>query len=325
MNFPDPTAEAISGPYLHSTDDVVAPSRFSYWREAICDSFVPLQPEYDADRGPFRGTIEGLQLGEFHGSVVTADAHHVQMSRQSMSRQGRSPFFANLIVRGQAAVSQRGLQGVARAGDIYIVDCTAPWEVTFPERFSMFCIEINDVVLRPRLGRRGVLGLPVVDGCTGPGRILSRYMDLLRGLPAQDLHAMQSLVMNHCTELLARAQVASSTASPAERGRRDLLERVHGFIERHLGDPALGAEAACSALRVSRSYLFKALAEAGLTFGACVRERRLQAARRALTAAPGRPVAEVAAEVGYADASAFSRAYRRKFGCSPRDEGRTGR
>ena len=312
----------IAGSYLRSTDDVVAPSRFAYWRDAICDSYVPLEPDYEPGPRAFRGSIEGMQLGEFHGSVIEADAHRVQMTRSAMARQGGSPFFANLILDGRAAVSQRGAQALAGPGDVYIVDCTAPWEVTFPEHFKMFCIEIDDSVLRPRLGRKGVLDLPVVDGSSGPGLILSRYMGLLRGLPAQDLYTIQSLVMNHCTELLARAQAARSAASPAERGRRDLLERIHGFIERRLSDPELSADAACSALRVSRSYLFKVLAEAGLTFGACVRERRLQAARRALLEVPDRPVAEVAGEFGYGGACSYSRAYRKRFGCSPRqDEG----
>ncbi len=311
----------IAGSYLRSTDDVVAPRRCAYWRDAICDSYVPLEPEYEPDQRAFRGSIDGLQLGEFHGSVIEADPHRVQMSKSAMVRQGGSPFFANLLLDGEAAVSQRGSQAVARPGDVYIIDCTAPWEVTFPKHFRMFCIEISEAVLRPRLGRKGVLDVPVVDGKSGPGLILSRYMGLLRGLPAEDLHTIQSLVMNHCTELLARTQAVRGAASAAERGRRDLLERVQGFIERHLSDPDLSASAACSALRVSRSYLFKVLAEAGLTFGECVRERRLQAARRSLLETPERPVAEVAAAFGYGEASSFSRAYRKRFGCSPRQDG----
>jgi len=304
-----------SGSYVRSTDEVGAPSRFAYWREAICDSYVPLEPECGADR--FRGRIDGIQLADFHGSEIRADAHRVSLTREGMARQQRSPFFANLVIEGEAAVSQGGAQGVARAGDVYIVDCSSPWEVGFPSPFRMFCIEIDEDVLRPRLGTRGRLELPVIGGGTGAGKILARYMALLRELPPGDLLPMQSLVTNHCTELLARAQAAQVGGTPAERIRRDLLERVHGFIERHLDDSSLGPESACLALRVSRSYLFKVLAESGVTFGACLRERRLQAARRALRESPTRQVADVAAAVGYSDPTSFSRAYRQRFGEAP--------
>jgi hypothetical protein len=36
-----------------STDDVAPSERFSYWKEAVCASFVPLEVECDA-RGVFR-------------------------------------------------------------------------------------------------------------------------------------------------------------------------------------------------------------------------------------------------------------------------------
>ena len=41
----------MSAQAYHHTTDVIAPQdQFAYWRDAICDAYVPLEPERDAAR-----------------------------------------------------------------------------------------------------------------------------------------------------------------------------------------------------------------------------------------------------------------------------------
>lgn len=301
--------------YVHNTVEVALRERFAYWRDAICDAYVPLQPERGA-AGGFDGRIDGLVLPALHASTVTADAHRVHLTAAGRARQKGCPFFVNLMLEGAAVATQSGRTEQAGAGDIYVVDCDGDWEVDFRSRFSMFCIEIDEGLLRPRLGRRGRLSSPVIRGHEGPGRILARYMNLLRELPPQDLAQMHTLMVDHCSDLLARAHIAGDGAAPA-RVREQTLQRILALVQRRLGDPQLSPESACAELRMSRSYLFKLLSDAGMSFSAHVRQRRLEECRRALRQEPQRLVSDIAAAWGFDDLASFSRAYRQRFGESP--------
>ncbi len=305
--------------YRHTTDVIAPQDQFAYWRDAICDAYVPLEPERSAAPS-FRGQIDGLLLPDLHGSTITAQSHVVRLSPTGLAARAHSPFFANLLCAGEAVVSQGGSTQRARAGDVYVVDCASPWEVDFRTDFRMFCIEIPEGLLRPQLGRRGRLALPVVDGSSGAGRVLASYMRLVSELPANELQQVQALMIKHCGELLSRTQLEDAGAQIAERVRYEVLERILALVQRRLADRALTPASASEELGISRSYLFKVMAEHGLSFSAHVRQCRLEQCRLAIETQSGRSIADIAASWGFEEVSTFNRAYRAQYGRSPGSE-----
>lgn len=305
--------------YRHTTDVIAPQDQFAYWRDAICDAYVPLEPERSAAPS-FRGQIDGLLLPDLHGSTITAQSHVVRLSPAGLAARAHSPFFANLLCAGEAVVSQGGSTQRARAGDVYVVDCASPWEVDFRTDFRMFCIEIPEGLLRPQLGRSGRLALPVVDGSSGAGRVLASYMRLVSELPANELQQVQALMIKHCGELLSRTQLEDAGAQIAERVRYEVLERILALVQRRLADRALTPASASEELGISRSYLFKVMAEHGLSFSAHVRQCRLEQCRLAIETQSGRSIADIAASWGFEEVSTFNRAYRAQYGRSPGSE-----
>ncbi|WP_198317973.1 helix-turn-helix domain-containing protein [Achromobacter denitrificans] len=305
--------------YRHTTDVIAPQDQFAYWRDAICDAYVPLEPERSAAPS-FRGQIDGLLLPDLHGSTITAQSHVVRLSPTGLAARAHSPFFANLLCAGEAVVSQGGSTQRARAGDVYVVDCASPWEVDFRTDFRMFCIEIPEGLLRPQLGRSGRLALPVVDGSSGAGRVLASYMRLVGELPANELQQVQALMIKHCGELLSRTQLEDAGAQIAERVRYEVLERILALVQRRLADRALTPASASEELGISRSYLFKVMAEHGLSFSAHVRQCRLEQCRLAIETQSGRSIADIAASWGFEEVSTFNRAYRAQYGRSPGSE-----
>lgn len=301
--------------YRHTTDVIAPQDQFAYWRDAICDAYVPLEPERSAAPS-FRGQIDGLLLPDLHGSTITAQSHVVRLSPTGLAARAHSPFFANLLCAGEAVVSQGGSTQRARAGDVYVVDCASPWEVDFRTDFRMFCIEIPEGLLRPQLGRSGRLALPVVDGSSGAGRVLASYMRLVSELPANELQQVQALMIKHCGELLSRTQLEDAGAQIAERVRYEVLERILALVQRRLADRALTPASASEELGISRSYLFKVMAEHGLSFSAHVRQCRLEQCRLAIETQSGRSIADIAASWGFEEVSTFNRAYRAQYGLS---------
>ena len=299
-----------------STEQVSERERFDYWRAAISHAFVPLEPERDDPVG-FNGRIEPIGPVSLRASTVAAARHHVRLSRQGLSRQRANPFFVNLLHRGRAEVCQHGEIRLATPGDVYVVDSSAPWSVDFTADFEIFCVELDESMLRHRLGTRGRLTAPVLSGAQGAGCVLSRYMSLIRSLPSGELAGMETLMTEHCASLLARINAGAQATTPALRDRQATLHAVLAFIERNLTDPKLSPEAACNALNVSRSYLFKVLAEHGETFEGRVRNARLAACRETLLRRPAMPVSRIALSWGFADVASFNRAYRRRYGETP--------
>lgn len=303
-----------------STDSVASRDRFDYWRDAISTAFVPLDPVpskgLEAGCDAFRGAMQGLHLPGLRISTIAANGHEVSLTRGGIARQQGSPFFVNLLRRGTVHVMQYGERARAVAGDIYVVDSSAPWSVSFNEPFEMFCIEIGEEALRPRLGASGRLPSSVLSG---EGiQVLRNYLGMLQGQPAGELEQLQDLVFEHCVALLARSAAGAAGHAPATRDGIVMRQRILDFIERHLTDPELSPAKACEALRISRSYLFKLLADGGNTFASYVREARLQGCRQALLRHADRPVSQIAHSWGFGEISTFNRLYRNRFGETPR-------
>lgn len=301
---------------IWTTDEVDENEQFTYWRDAISNAFVPLEPERGTT-SRFIGRIQALDLPVLHLSTITADSHHVELNRHGMARQRGNPFFVNLLRHGSAEIRQNGEQQRAGPGDVYVVDSSAPWSVDFRSSFEMLCVEIDEDMLRSRLGSRGRLTTPVIAGDCGNGAFLAKYLAMIGTLDEAELDGSQHLVLEHCAALLGRANAGSASTPAAEVGHRISLQAVLAFIDAHLTDSELSPQAVCTQLRISRSYLFKVLAAGGHTFENYVRQRRLEGCRATLIEFPEMPVMQIAGNWGFTDASSFSRAFKKAFQMTP--------
>jgi len=138
----------------------------------------------------------------------------------------------------------------------------------------------------------------------GTNALVFRDQGLDRTMPGADLSRLQRLT----TDL---AGVAGSCGTPA------FLDLVRGEIRRRLSAGALNLEEVADALSMTSWTLQRRLAEFGATFSDLVEATRHDLARHYLRQAH-LPLGDVAFLLGYSEASAFSRAFARWAGCSPR-------
>src|SRR5690606_23336005 len=83
------------------------------------------------------------------------------------------------------------------------------------------------------------------------------------------------------------------------------------YLDTHLGKADLTAADVAAALNCSRAHLYRVFARHGMTVADRLRESRLRLARRMLEGEPLATVGIIAWRCGYADASAFGRAFGR--------------
>jgi len=151
------------------------------------------------------------------------------------------------------------------------------------------------------------------------------FVDMVHLIP-QRYDAMteetRSIVGRQLVDLLALAlqsdeRVLSSGGSTVRAAH---LARIESFVRRHIDDPDLGPEEVAAGCGLSVRYLHELLRDTNQTLGSWIRDQRLAAAREDLAnASDKRSIGEIAYARGFADQAQFSRAFRARYGITPKE------
>ncbi len=112
----------------------------------------------------------------------------------------------------------------------------------------------------------------------------------------------------------------------AAGARAAILERVFQSIEMRLSDPNLSIHQIAAEHRISPRYLQKLFESAGESFSQFVKFRRLERCRLDLGSPlhAQRSISEILFQWGFNDSASFSRAFRERYGMSPREYRKVG-
>src|SRR5262249_2386748 len=125
-------------------------------------------------------------------------------------------------------------------------------------------------------------------------------------------------VMDMITAVVGTTDEGQATASRGIRAARYKL--VLDEIRRRYSEPMLNGERIARVLGVSTRYIQQLFEENGRTLWAEIMNERLKAARRSLAdpTLDGSKISEIAYSCGFSDLSYFNRAYRQKYGETPK-------
>lgn len=164
---------------------------------------------------------------------------------------------------------------------------------------------------------------------TGPAasaeaRLLMAHASMVHAtapdLGADGMRAAQA-AMIELAKAVARGRIDDTEPQLAPALAQAAKDRADAL----LAEPGLSPRMLARELGVSVRTLQRAFAESGEPVTAYIRRRRLEEARLALTAPSGRlTVTEIAAHWQFADASHFSRAFKRHYGRTPAEYARMG-
>jgi transcriptional regulator GlxA family with amidase domain len=159
----------------------------------------------------------------------------------------------------------------------------------------------------------------VEDGKVWTAAGVTSGIDLALALVARDLGQAVALAVARALVLhLVRPGGQSQFSAPLSlqaRGGADLGRLIPWLEDRLERDTPVAAMAEAMGMS-ERSFHRRCLAAFGLTPGKLAQQMRLDRAR-ALLEDPGRPVQVVAARAGFADTTAFSKAFAKRYGASP--------
>lgn len=295
--------------------------RVALWQDIVCDVFVQLDCRSDAGDS-FRGAIDARDLGPLQCTDVTSSRQRVFRTPARIARAREDFVLVALGVAGVGGVVQDGREAVIAPGQFALYDTTRPYELRFDADFQQTVIQLPRRDLLRRIG--------ATEGLTATtfaaDRPLERLTaDFLRGLAAAAgavAPEAAGRLSGQALDLLATTLAERLDAVPAgsTSHRAATLFRVKAQIEAQLGDGELTLAAVAAALGLSPRYVNDLLADEHMSFRRYLLARRLERCRRSL-AAPAQAhlqIGEIAFLWGFNDLAHFSRAFKQRFGLSPR-------
>lgn len=312
-----------SMPRLLSTADVDARQRLAYWTDMVCDTYVQLECEPHAGAKRIEGRIAAADLAALQLSEVTSSAQLVRRTPAKIARANEDFFLVSIQTAGRGVVSQDGRDALLGPGDFALYDSTRPYTLSFDADFQQYVLMLPGATLRTALRGTEQLTACMVSGERGAGHLM---INMIRTLAADiDTLAPESAVA--VADSVTQILVAGLSALPAAR-RQPVSQlnayhraRIKACVRARLCDPGLTVAAIAAELQLSPSTLHRAWAGEACSLADWIWAHRLDAARRDLCdpAMAARSVSEIGFACGFNDAAHFSRAFRARFACTPRE------
>lgn len=298
--------------------------QFSYYREAICQVFMNLTPE-PATTSRFPAKVETIRLGAGAINRVMFPEHPVHRSRADIAASSESCFYLNFKLAGRCRILQGNRDVSLSRGQVGICDSDRELKLLH-DRGPMLEVAsfwVPSRALRDRLPPSFDFEAERVSDDPFVGHLI---VETARALNAGALRMTESEAVGLFGVLLdlvalslsrrSRAQTAEA-ASFADATALALRRAVH----ERLSEQGLTVATVAAAVGISERYVHKLFERSGSTFSDYVMDRRLDGAARDLNdpVMANRTIGVIAFDWGFSDLSHFTRRFKQRFGCRPRD------
>jgi AraC-like DNA-binding protein len=281
------------------------------WHQPVLD-FLPKQ----STKYGFSAEVHLWKLGGLAMSRTSAPPVRVARTKSNLKRDPVDHWVISYCVRGAHFTNT--------AGTSLEVPAKVPFLCSLGQEFLHERTHIDRVqFLMTRDDFRDIT--PLLDAACGSvldtplGHLLGDYMMALeRHLPAVTEADFPRLT--NAIGAMVAAAVAPSTERMAVAKRQVDLgrkERVRQAVRRHLRTPTLGPKNLSRLVGMSRSNLYRLFEDTGGVARYIQRQRLLEARAVLSDPATTQSISAIAENLCFADASSFSRTFKREFGYRP--------
>lgn len=306
-----------------STDSVEPGQRLAYWTDMVCNTYVQLDCDVNAGANSIDGRIVASQVSSLQLSCVESTPQIVCRTPARIARDSEDYFLVSIQTRGAGQVAQDGRIATLSQGDFALYDSTRPYQLRFDTAFRQLVLRLPGPTLRAALPDADSLTARKVSGHHGAGHLMITMIHTLADHIDSLAPPCASAVAESVTQILIAglSSLPAARSAPVTRLTGYHRERIKACVHARISDPRLSIATIAQHLKLSISSLHRAWAGESMSLSEWIWARRLDGARRDL-ANPDlgmRSVSDIAFAWGFSDAAHFSRAFRARFGCSPRE------
>ena len=266
------------------------------------------------------GTLDSADVGQMKIGHFTA--HKSCVVRHPFAMPGDNPGYLMIAVqkRGQCDFEQQGRTMRLPAGTWGLCDAPKPCLSRHTAGGEQVHFLIPNDQVRLGIDPRFAIGRTF----TGASRVASLLCQTINSL----FDELPTLGARHAEELgdivlrLFHIAVNERIAQPVGASpHEDMRQRIRNYAESRLRDPRLSLDQIASGLNCTKRYLHMVFASEPQTLNQYIWARRLERSRQELEnpALRDRTITEIALAWGFSNVSHFSRAFRERYECSPRD------
>lgn len=307
-----------------NTHDARPGEQFAYYREAICQAFMQLTPEAPGATG-FPARVENFRLGDGAMNRVTFPEHIVRRSAADIASSSSSCFYLNLKLAGRCRIEQAGREISLSAGQVGLFDSDRQFTLRHDRgpRLQVASFWVPAEALRERLPAGFDVAAARVSDDPVIGHLIAETARTLNADVGRMTEEDGVRLFRVLIELVAVSLSRQGQPGDAEsKGFADAAALVlRRTIHARLREPGLTVGDIAADIGVSERYVHKLLARSGSGFTEYVIGCRLDGAARDLRdpAVADRAIGNVAFDWGFSDLSHFTRRFKQRFGCRPRD------
>lgn len=298
---------------------VAAGDRTDAWQQVLNDTYCDWQLPSRLPAS-FQARLQRLDLEGIDWVECVCDPCAGQRTPQQLRRQSDSEVGVQFVLAGRERFNTTSGPVELQSGDLVLwtTDKVIDFEVIEPLHKLTLMIPRSllqqHLMPRQRWPKGGKLDtrVPAVA-------LLASHLAVLSGR-ADTLDVGMRRAAHRWTLDLLGAVMAPPHASRDRAGGGEMLRQVQWYAMRHLHDGELTPSRMATAHRMSLRQLHLLFQREGLAVAGWIQEQRLQRCRQDLLD-PGhrhRQISEIAYRWGFVSAAHFSRAFRDRFGQSPR-------
>lgn len=303
--------------YGLSTDFVPARERFDFWASLFPRVKMAPLPRIGGPYGA-RGTgcagDDGVMFNDLAcvptaASYSDGDNDHMRLT---------------LIVAGAVHVVQgRDERIAAQPGPgLHLFDSARAVQVDSPTGYRAVHLTLPRAMVHQAMGRDPMAGQGSYRALPDtPLSLLLKSQMQAFARHGPQMSADESAAVMESLSSLARTYLRRFNKSLQEAVEspedETLFAAASSYVDTWKEDPGLTAAAVAVAIGCSRARLYRLFDRRGLAVAEHIRQARLNHSR-ALLRDPALDIGDIALRCGYGDISAFGKAFRRRFGMSPR-------
>ncbi|CAH0143706.1 Transcriptional activator FeaR [Pseudomonas sp. Bi70] len=311
-------------PFSTLSDRFQGSTGYQLWEKTLGEQCGVFHPEPPTDTGveSFKGLIipANVAVPGYAGAKIDSNCSHIYRNVSDIKRDGHDFYYIIQQVAGIAVMDHCGTQSIMNPGDLLLLDSSKPSDFYFPGMSE----QISVLVPRHKLevaSQNYHLHPNKKINSTSKTALIARAIisQFFQSAPNDNenevlLETLTSLIRNS----LSAPQSNQFTYS--EKVQKLYFEKALRCIESNLSNFELTPDIIAAELGTSKRTLHRIFAKNGQSIGRYMLERRLdKCASEFETETNVQKVSSIAFAWGFNDVSHFSRAFKTRFGVSPRD------